>query len=113
MNKPQTAPSPDALGQLGRSVWFDLPVKNLADAMSFYQGLLGWDYRQMEDSPEPEYVMIEVEGQLIGGLRKVKESPRRADTATPLLYFTVDKLEPKVARAKELGAELVGSIVEL
>jgi uncharacterized protein len=102
---------PDSSGNISRSVWFDLPVTNLADAMSFYEGLLGWTYRQMEDSPLSGYVMIDVGGKLIGGLRQV--SAEALAKAGPILYFTVEKLAPKVARAKELGAEIVGQTVVL
>src|SRR5208282_5372191 len=71
MINPQTEPKADLADKIGRSVWFDLPVTQLADAMSFYEGLLGWTYQQMEDSPLSDYVMIEAVGKLIGGLRKV------------------------------------------
>jgi len=109
--------------KIGRTVWFDLPVANLSDAMSFYEGLLGWKYRQMEDSPLTDYVMVEAGGQLIGGLRKVASPPtplptgeggrRPGEASYPILYFTVEKLDPKVARAKELGATLEGQTVNL
>ena len=110
MINPQTELEPDFKGQISRSAWFDLPVANLADAMSFYHGLLGWEYRQMDSSPESDYVMIEVQGTLIGGLRKV---PAVSPAAGPILYFTVEKLAPKITRAKELGAEIVGPTVVL
>lgn len=97
----------------GRTVWFDLPVADLADAMSFYEGLLGWTYRQMEDSPVDDYVMIDVGGKLIGGLRKTKSPASLTKSDVPILYFTVDELTPKIARAKELGAEIIGSAVNL
>src|SRR2546430_236391 len=96
---------------IGRTDWFDLPVANLSDAMSFYEGLLGWKYRQMENSPLADYAMIEVNGQLIGGLRKSAPSP--APLISPILYFTVDNLALRIRRAKELGAEIVGETVEL
>src|ERR1035441_5825106 len=91
----------------GRTSWFDVTVADLADAMSFYEGLLGWKYQQMKDSPLADYVMIDAGGTLIGGLRKV---PKGAATPAsgPVLYFTVESLAPKMARAKELGAEIVG-----
>jgi predicted enzyme related to lactoylglutathione lyase len=99
--------------KISRSVWFDLPAATLSDAMSFYEGLLGWKYQQMEDSPLSDYVMIDVRGTLIGGLRRVSASPRRADSSAPIIYFTVEKLAAKVDRAKELGAEIVGQTVDL
>jgi len=96
---------------IGKTVWFDLPVRNLLDAMSFYEGLLQWKYAQMKDSVETDYVMIQVGETLIGGLRKVASLP--SDGANPILYFTVELLGPAVTRAKELGAVLVGDKVDL
>lgn len=98
-----------------RSVWFDLPVVDLVDAMSFYEGLLGWKYRQMDQSTESDYVMIEAEGALIGGLRKVASlAPSSKDQPTaPLPYFSVENLARGVSRARELGAALVGPTVQL
>src|ERR1700733_5090468 len=96
-----------------RSVWFDLPVSDLADAMSFYEGLMGWTYRQMEDSAVSDYVMIEAGGTLIGGLRVVASPRAQGEASGPILYFTVEKLTEKISRAKELGAEIVGQTVDL
>jgi predicted enzyme related to lactoylglutathione lyase len=104
---------PKSAGIPGRSSWFDLPVTDLADAMSFYEGLLGWRYRQMDSSAAlTDYVMIESEGELIGGLRKVPKTSASTDQA-PVLYFTVPQLDEKIARAKELGARLEGAPVDL
>ena len=111
-----TAPADDLLAQAGRSVWFDLPTTNLADTMSFYTGLLNWDYAQMEDSSLSDYVMIQAQGKLIGGLRQISKADKPSSGSTTsgaILYFTVGKLAPSVARARELGAEIVGETVDL
>lgn len=81
--------------------------------MSFYEGLLKWKYRQMQNSPESEYVMIEEEGKLIGGLRRVQKPIASADSSCPIVYLSVANLTACVKRAKELGAGIVGEIVEL
>jgi len=95
-------------------LWFDFPVTDLADAMAFYSGLLEWKFRQMEDSPLADYAMVESDGVLIGGLRKIPPFSKVAiDAPAPILYFTVHDLPTKVTRAKELGAKIVGSIVDL
>ena len=99
---------------INQSVWFDLPVTNLADAMSFYEGLLGWTYQKMEDSPLSDYVMIAAGEKLIGGLRQVAAKARKEEESSgPILYFTVDHLDSRVSRAKELGAQIVGTRVDL
>ena len=95
----------------GQSHWFDLPVVDLADAMSFYEGLLGWTYQQMDPSPLDGYVMIESGGELIGGLRRVERL--LPESTGPILYFTVEHLTASVTRAKELGAKIVGDAVPL
>ena len=100
--------------KIGKTIWFDLPVSNLWDAMSFYEGLLNWKYVQMKDSVETDYVMIQVNETLIGGLRRMKHAcPELKDMCSPILYFTVDQLEPKIKRAKDLGATLVGEKIDL
>jgi predicted enzyme related to lactoylglutathione lyase len=81
--------------------------------MSFYEGLLGWTYRQMDHSPLADYVMIEAGGELIGGMRQLKNQPKPSESTGPILYFTVDKLAPAMTRAKELGAHLIGETVNL
>lgn len=98
----------------GKSVWFDLPVLNLSGAMAFYEGLLNWKYVQMADSPETNYVMIKAGEKLIGGMRLTPVArPLDKELSAPLLYFTVPELEPKIRRAKELGALIVGDTVDL
>ena len=100
--------------ELGTTVWFDLPVSDLWDAMSFYEGLLGWKYCQMTESTETDYLLIQAGEKLIGGMRKIVDKRPEPDRfAAPLLYFTVDGLETKVQRAKDLGAVVVGPQVDL
>ncbi len=98
----------------GKTYWFDLPVANLTDAMSFYEALLGWTFVRLKDSPLPEYVMIQVDNELIGGLRQVaSDKLKGGEHLAPLIYFTVEALEPKINRVKELGGTLVGERMDL
>lgn len=99
---------------IGKSYWFDLPARDLLDAMSFYEGLFGWKFMRMSDPTLENYWVIEKNGETIGGLRKTTlDNQRKKEADGPVLYFTVEKLEPAVVRAKELGAEIVGQRTEL
>ena len=99
---------------LGKSAWFDLPARDLPAAMSFYQGLFGWDFSPLHDPALPDYWVIEKEGAWIGGLRRVSGAPAaKKDCEGPVLYITVEGLEAAAARAKELGARLVGEAVRM
>jgi predicted enzyme related to lactoylglutathione lyase len=107
-----TSPLPRT--QAGKSYWFDLPATNVLDAMSFYEGLFGWTFVRLSDPVLPNYWVIEHGGEWIGGLREMpKDNARKNECDAPVLYFTVEQLDPAVARAKELGAKLVGNRVEL
>ena len=96
----------------GRCSWFDLSAVDLSDAMSFYEGLLGWTYIRME-SAQPDYVMIQADGVLIGGIRRVKSKTCNRGEDAPILYFSVEALKAATLRARELGAVLVGEPVNL
>ena len=99
---------------VGETNWFDLPVSDLLDAMSFYEGLLNWKFVQMNESKAMNYVMIRADDKLIGGLRQVKkETVRATDDSAIILYFTVPELTAAMNRAKELGATLVAERVNL
>lgn len=67
----------------------------------------------MERPALDAYVMIQANGETIGGLRRVESLPKAPDVSGPILYFTVDELTPTVQRARELGATLVGQAVDL
>lgn len=100
--------------QIGKSYWFELPAQNLLDAMSFYEGLFGWVFARLSDPVLPDYWIIQKGEEYIGGLRQMsQDNARKKDCDAPVLYFTVEKLEPAVARAKELGAKIIGGRVEL
>ncbi len=100
--------------QIGKSYWFDLPVRDVLDAMSFYEGLFGWKFVKLSDPVLANYWVIEKDDEYIGGLRLMTlDNALKKNSDSPVLYFTVEKLDPAVQRVKELGAKLVGERTEL
>ncbi len=95
----------------GKTYWFDLPVSDLERAEHFYRTLLAWKFLRLSLPNLPDYRMIEVDGELIGGLRKVEPGIQQGEA--PVLYFCVDQLEEKTRQAQELGARLSGLRVDL
>jgi predicted enzyme related to lactoylglutathione lyase len=95
----------------GQSNWFDLPAVDIVDAMSFYEGLLGWKFLKLGDDAVPDYWVIQAGNEMIGGLRQTPAGSLKKDGAAPVIYFTVEVLEPAVKRARDLGAEIVGEKV--
>lgn len=95
----------------GKTYWFELPVSNLEKAKAFYHAVLGWRFQKLLRADLLNYWMIELGGELIGGLRKVKTDEKRGKA--PVIYFFVDNLEDKVFQARALGARLEGERVHL
>src|SRR5688572_2144890 len=97
--------------RIGKTYWFDLPVLDVVDARSFYEGLFNWQFLLMKDSPVSDYWVIQAGDELIGGIRQTPlEKP---NLHAPVLYFTVDNLDRYANRVKELGGKLVGERVDL
>jgi predicted enzyme related to lactoylglutathione lyase len=116
--------------RVGKATWFDLMAADAVDAMAFYEGLFGWKFLRMKEPALRDYWVIQAGGELIGGLRQSSyasqttrasedkglpsEALRRESAQEgPVIYFTVKELMPAVARARELGASLVGDRMDL
>jgi len=95
----------------GKTYWFDLPVSDFEHAEYFYRELLDWKFLRLSLPNLPDYRMIEVEGELIGGLRLVKPGIQEAEA--PVIYFCVKDLEEKTRQSQDLGARLSGGRVDL
>lgn len=103
-----------ATARYGKTYWFDIPARDLLDAMSFYEGLFGWSFLKLSDPVISNYYVIQQGTEMIGGIRQVSQINSGAGEMTsPVLYFTVDDLSKSVNRAKDLGAQLVGERVDM
>lgn len=104
----------DIQTRIGRSFWFDIPAADPVDAMAFYEGLFGWTFLRLKDDAVKDYWVIQKDRDLIGGLRQTTgDNAAKTAAETPVLYFTVAELSPAVARARELGAKIVGQRVDM
>jgi len=97
--------------RIGKTNWFDLPVSDPVNARSFYEALFNWQFLLMNHSAIENYWVIQAGEELIGGIRQVP--PTTPPIHAPVLYFTVDHLNPYISRVKELGGLLVGEKVDL
>ena len=95
------------MAETGKVVWFDIPVTDFERSGTFYKTLFGWEYTPMND----EYHLITKGGDTIGGLRSAEGD--RIVSDTPVIYVAVEAINPSIAMAKEIGAELVGEIIDI
>lgn len=85
----------------GAFSWMELHSSNGKPAKSYYTSLLGWSTEDV-DLGEAVYTVIVNGEDKIGGT-----PPFEADTARWLPYITVDDVDARAAKAKELGATIM------
>jgi uncharacterized protein len=97
----------------GCMTWNELQTRDPRVTAAFYAELFGWEMEpQEEDDGRLAYVIIKNAGRANGGIMPMTE--QQADTPPFwLAYFTVTSCDGAVARARELGGEVLAGPMEL
>ncbi|MDH5217550.1 MAG: VOC family protein [Gammaproteobacteria bacterium] len=96
--------SMEAMKQHGAFSWNELATPDVASAKSFYSSLLGWKFKDVDNSPMP-YMIAETGDTEVAG---IMETPKEAVGMPPMWggYVTVDDVDERTKRAQELGASI-------
>jgi uncharacterized protein len=86
----------------GTFSWVDLSTSDAAAAKRFYGELLGWDFEDNEIPGGGVYTMCRVQGAAACALSEQSHVPPHWNN-----YVTVASADDAVARAKELGANVI------
>jgi predicted enzyme related to lactoylglutathione lyase len=91
----------------GAFSWAELSTNDVDGAKAFYTGLFGWDLEDTPAGPDMNYVMARIGGKEVAAMYQQGE---REQGVPPNWhsYVTVESADDTAARAKELGAELMG-----
>jgi predicted enzyme related to lactoylglutathione lyase len=91
----------------GAFSWAELSTDDVDGAKAFYTGLFGWDVEDTPAGPDMNYVMARVGGKEVAAMYQQGE---REQGVPPNWhsYVTVASADDAAARARELGAELMG-----
>jgi hypothetical protein len=93
----------------GALCWNELYTSDLDAAKGFYNSLLGWDWQEFENSPDPYFVIMN-QGRANGGVRGL------ADPGMPpnwLVYFAVEDIDAGVAKVGELGGQTMMGPIDI
>ena len=82
-------------------IFFELIVRDLAKAKSFYAQLFGWDFAQ---SPSADFVTIKGAG-VSGGM--LRDPNKKNGDGNVKVFFDVDDVALRLQQAKRLGAEVL------
>ncbi len=84
-------------------VWFEYVVSDVDRARTFYADLLGWSFERMDGYPGA-YLMVDSKP-VGGGI--LPATPQRPVGSGGCVYFRVDDIEERAARAASLGGAVV------
>ncbi len=91
----------------GKFIWYELLTTDVEAAKVYYSETIGWSTEAWEGGGSP-YTMWIAEGGPIGGVMELPEEAKKMG-APPhwLAYVGTPDLDETVAKAKELGAEIL------
>jgi uncharacterized protein len=90
----------------GALCWNELQTRDVDGAKSFYRAAFGWDTETHTDTPM-QYTEFKIDGTSIAGMMAM---PPNVPAQVPpywLAYFAVDDADATVARASELGGDVL------
>lgn len=92
----------------GEFSWVDLNSHDMAAAAKFYGDLFSWTTNNVDTQGGPPYAELEKDGKLVGGLGQMSDE-MKAQGIPPLWnsYVNVDDAEAVVAKAQEMGGQVV------
>lgn len=88
------------------AVWFDIPVKNLDRAMTFYAQVMSVELKSMEIGPGKQANFPFVPGEVSGSLKESKESQPSA-SGTMIYLNGGDDLSASLARVVAAGGTII------
>jgi predicted enzyme related to lactoylglutathione lyase len=96
----------------GCMTWNELQTRDPRTTAAFYAELFGWEMGSQEDDGRLVYVVIKNAGRSNGGIMPMTE--QHGDTPPYwLVYFTVASCDAAVAKARELGGEVLAGPIDL
>lgn len=99
-------PGAEVVNEHGAFSWAELTTPDPAAVSDFYAAVLGWR-AQPAPMPGVEYTLFHVDGADPNGIAGAMAPPAEGLPASWGVYFTVDDVGATVARASELGADVL------
>jgi predicted enzyme related to lactoylglutathione lyase len=87
----------------GRFAWRELVTQNPKAAIKFYTELFGWTPTEMDMGAMGKYTVMKVGGREVAGFMEAKQP----GPSMWLVYVTAENVDATVAKARELGAQIV------
>jgi hypothetical protein len=93
------------------AVWFEIPVRDLARAKSFYGAVIARPLKDEQMGPNPTAVFAYLAGEGVSGHLYRGEPAKKGTGGT--VHLAVDGLEDALARVGPAGGEVVSPIIAI
>ena len=94
--------------------WFEIPVRNLDRAQSFYEALLGAPLRREQMGPETTLAVFQYDEPGVGGCLYANEKGPEPSTQGALVYLNAEpSLDAVLARVESCGGHISTPKVQL
>ena len=98
----------------GCLTWNELGTPEIPPAEAFYTELFGWGTEAMPTGEGPGYVIVKVGDRSNGGLREMTAEEGAANVPPAWMpYFAVDSTDDAIAKAGELGGQVLAGPIDL
>jgi predicted enzyme related to lactoylglutathione lyase len=91
----------------GTFCWPELATLDQNGAKTFYTGLFGWSFRDLEIGNGEVYTIFTLKGADVGALYTQREEERKAAPPHWNAYVAVEDADQAAAKAKQLGAQVL------
>ena len=102
----------EVVNEAGALVWNELTTPEPTEVLPFYEAVLGWT-TEVTPMPEGEYFVFHVTGGNEQGIAGAMAPPMPGMPPFWSVYFQVDDVEATVAKASELGAQVLMEATEM
>ena len=83
----------------GDFVWYELSTNDLAGAIKFYGGVVGWDNQKFEGTGGPPYWIWTAGGKGIGGLMALTDESKKVNAGPNWVgYVQVDDVDAMIRK---------------
>jgi len=96
-----------AVGEHGAPGWFELHTRDYSSVLDFYRDVFGWDVESVSDTEEFRYTVVKNGEEQHAGVMDASGFLVEGAAASWSVYFGVDDVDAALARAVELGGEVV------
>jgi predicted enzyme related to lactoylglutathione lyase len=100
-------PGQELIGETGTPSWFELHTTSYEPSLAFYRDVFGWHPQPVSDEPAFRYSVLRNDVDMLAGVMDATDYWPEGEASRWAVYVRVDDTDAALARAVELGGQVV------